>query len=39
MTSLRGAVAVEDGELKANLGGGKFLTRKVDQQIANKPGC
>jgi len=39
MTILRGAVAVEDGELKAKLGGGKFLSRKVDQTIANKPGC
>ncbi len=31
--------AVEDGELKATLGGGQFLRRKVDREVANKPVC
>ena len=39
MTILRGAVAVENGELKARPGGGQFLRRKVDPQVANKPVC
>ena len=37
MTILRGAVAMEDGELKATLGGGQFLPRKVAPEVANKP--
>ena len=39
MTILRGAVAVENGEFKAKPGGGQFLRRKVDPQVANKPVC
>ena len=39
MTILRGAVAIEDGELKAALGGGQFLPRKVGTEVANKPVC
>ncbi len=39
MTILRGTVAVENGELKANLGGGQFLRRKVDPEVTNRPAC
>ncbi|MCH7606002.1 MAG: amidohydrolase family protein [Chloroflexi bacterium] len=39
MTILRGSVAVENGELLARPGGGKFLRRKVDPQVANRPVC
>jgi dihydropyrimidinase len=39
LTILRGAVAVEDGELKATLGGGQFLRRKVDAEVTNRPVC
>ena len=39
MTILRGTVAVEDGELKTNLGSGKFVSRKLNPEIANRPGC
>jgi dihydropyrimidinase len=37
MTIIRGAVAVEDGELKVGLGTGRFVQRKVDSQVANRP--
>jgi len=30
---------VENGEFKASPGGGQFLRRKVDPQVANKPAC
>ena len=36
MTIIRGAVAVEDGELKVGLGTGRFVQRKVDSQVANR---
>ena len=39
MTILRGTVAVENGELKATLGGGQFLRRKVDPEVTNRPAC
>jgi dihydropyrimidinase len=39
MTILRGQVAVENGELKASLGDGKFLRRKVDPEVSNRPAC
>jgi len=39
MTILRGSVAVENGELKTSLGSGKFVTRKLNPEITNKPGC
>ena len=37
MTIIRGAVAVEDGELKVGLGTGRFVQRKVDSQVVNRP--
>ena len=39
MTILRGSVVVENGEFSARQGGGRFLRRKVDPQVANKPVC
>jgi dihydropyrimidinase len=39
LTILRGKVVVENGELKSSLGSGKFQTRKVDSEIANRPAC
>ncbi|MCH7620939.1 MAG: amidohydrolase family protein [Chloroflexi bacterium] len=39
MTILRGAVAVENGELKTSLGSGKFLPRKVNPEVTNRPAC
>jgi dihydropyrimidinase len=37
MTILRGAVAVEDGELKTRQGSGQFVKRKVDPEVVNRP--
>ena len=39
MTILRGKVAVENGELKASLGDGQFLRRKIDPEVTNRPAC
>ena len=39
MTILRGTVAVENGELKTSLGSGKFLPRKVNPEVTNRPAC
>jgi dihydropyrimidinase len=39
MTILRGQVAVENGELKASRGDGKFLRRKVNPEVTNRPAC
>ena len=39
MTIMRGAVAVEDGQLKTSLGSGQFLRRKVDPAVTNGPAC
>jgi dihydropyrimidinase len=39
MTIMRGKVAVENGELKASLGDGKFLRRKVAPEVTNRPAC
>ena len=39
MTILRGQVAVENGELKTGLGTGKFISRKVNPEVTNKPAC
>ena len=37
MTILRGAVAVEDGQLTAPAGGGQWLPRKVDPEVTRRP--
>ena len=39
MTILRGAVAVENGQLNTSLGSGKFLSRKVNPEVTNRPTC
>jgi dihydropyrimidinase len=39
MTILRGQVAVENGELKTGLGTGKFISRKVNPEVTNRPAC
>ena len=39
MTIMRGAVAVEDGQLKTSLGSGQFLRRKVNPAVTNGPAC
>ena len=39
MTILRGAVAVENGQLNTSLGSGKFLPRKVNPEVTNRPAC
>ena len=37
MTILRGMVAVEDARLRTGLGSGKFVRRKVDPEVVNRP--
>ena len=39
MTILRGAVAVENGQLNTSLGSGKFLPRKLNPEVTNRPAC
>jgi len=39
MTILRGVVAVENGQLNTSLGSGKFLSRKVNPEVTNRPAC
>ncbi len=39
MTILRGVVAVENGQLNTSLGSGKFIPRKVNPEITNRPAC
>jgi len=39
MTILRGTVAVENGQLNTSLGSGKFLPRKVNPEVTNRPAC
>ena len=39
MTILRGMVAVEDGRLRTGHGTGKFVRRKVDPTVLNRPGA
>ena len=39
MTIMRGAVVVEDGQFKAKLGSGKFVRRKLDPEVAQRPLC
>jgi dihydropyrimidinase len=39
MTIMRGAVAVENGQLNTSLGSGKFLSRKVNPEVTNRPAC
>ena len=36
-TILRGNVVVDNGEFKASLGTGKFIPRKVDTAVTNRP--
>jgi dihydropyrimidinase len=37
MTIMRGAVAVEDGQLMASAGRGQWISRKVDREVTNRP--
>ena len=37
MTILRGMVAVEDGRLRTGHGSGKFVRRKVDPEVVDRP--
>ena len=39
MTMLRGQIAVENGELKTDIGTGKFIPRKVQPEVVNRPSC
>ena len=39
MTILRGTVAVENGQLNTSLGSGKFLSRKLNPEVTNRPAC
>ena len=39
MTILRGTVAVENGQLNTSLGSGKFLPRKLNPEVTNRPAC
>ena len=39
MTIIRGAVAVENGQLNTSLGSGKFIPRKVNPEVTNRPAC
>ncbi len=39
MTIMRGTVAVENGELKTDLGSGKFVRRKINPEVTNRPAC
>ena len=39
MTILRGTVSVENGQLNTSLGSGKFLPRKVNPEVTNRPAC
>ena len=38
-TILRGKVVVEDGRLTSTLGDGRFIPRKIGQDILNRPAC
>ena len=37
MTTMRGAVAVDNGLLTAPAGGGRWTSRKVDREVTSRP--
>ena len=37
MTIMRGTVAVENGQLTAPAGGGRWIPRKIDREVTNRP--